>query len=593
MYLEKLELIDIGPIEHLNLQCQFSDDGNPKPVILVGTNGSGKSLAIAHVVNSLISAQGKIFEDSDVDTGKVYKLRHPHYIRHGATYSIGKLHFSDGFFVSEIQLAKPKSEYQDPQPEYSRWEEIQDAETSHYHTNFAERSPDLKNALNRASHLFFPPNRFEEPAWLNEQNLRNKVNYPELKFFTTHSNRPVVNYAPLRELQNWLLDLIYDSYAVESTQQNIGRGGPATEILNQIEGILRTLFGKSGQIRWRVGVRNRRKVGVSINGELITNNLFGLSTGQTALLDLFLTIVRDFDLSQRSMDYFGRIQGIVIVDEIDLHLHADLQHDVLPCLIRLFPGVQFILTTHAPLFLIGMEKVFTANGIQLVELPSGQEIEVERFSEFDAAFEYMKQSARFEENVKKRIKESQKPILYLEGDTDLDYINKAAEFLKKKELLDKFELVAAGGCPYLDKLWNTYRKKLADSIKQKWILLYDCDAKKSDENVKNLIRRGIPKQDHKICSGIENLFPDETIQRARNHSEAFVDVEGERTDFVGGVETPYPEQWKVNKDQKRNLCNWLTNCGQASDFSNFSLIFDILEEVLDTNGEQSKNHKMG
>ena len=310
------------------------------------------------------------------------------------------------------------------------------------------------------------------------------------------------------------------------------------------------MFHKQGQISWSLGPRSRRRIGISIDGELVTKNLFSLSTGQTVLLDLFLTIIRDFDLSQQSLDELGSFQGVVVVDEIDLHLHGDLQHDLLPSLIHLFPGVQFILTTHAPLFLIGMEKIFTANGLQLVELPSGQEIEVERFSEFDAAFEYMKQSARFEEDIEKKIKESQKPILYLEGDTDIAYIYKAAEFLKKEELLDKFELVAVDGFPYLDKLWNTYKRKLADSIKQKWILLYDCDTKKSNENVKNLIRRCTPKQNNKICSGIENLFPDETIQRARNHNAVFIDVEGERTDFVDGVGTTYPEKWKVNKASK-------------------------------------------
>ena len=589
MYLENLELINVGPIEHLNLHCQISDEGNPKPIILVGTNGSGKSFVISHIVNSLISAHGTIFEDSDVEKGKVYKIRSSKFVRYGETFSVGKVNYSSDFFVTEIQLIKPKSEFQDPKPDYSNWKQMPDHQISDFHSNFRKRRTELENALNNASHIFFPPNRFEEPAWLNELSLLNRVNYPELKNLVTHSNRPVVNYAPLRELQNWLLDLIYDCNVVEPTQQTIGHRAPATALLDQIENILTMLFRKPGQIEWSVGARNRRKIGVSIDGELMTENLFGLSTGQTALLDLFLTIIRDYDLSHQPLFQLSDIQGIVIVDEIDLHLHADLQHDVLPRLIQLFPGVQFILTTHAPLFLIGMEKVFTANGLQLVELPSGQEIEVERFSEFEAAFNHMKQSSRFEEDIKKRIEESKRHILYLEGDTDIDYINKAAELLKKKELLDKFELVAAGGCPYLNKLWNTYRRKLVDSIKKIWILLYDCDAKKSDENVKNLIRRGIPKQDHKICSGIENLFPNETIQRARNHNAAFIDVVGERTNIVGGVETPYPEQWKVNKDQKRNLCNWLTSCGQVNDYSNFSLIFDILEEVLDTNGEKSKN----
>ncbi len=43
------------------------------------------------------------------------------------------------------------------------------------------------------------------------------------------------------------------------------------------------------------------------------------------------------------------IQGIVIIDEIDLHLHPSLQQEVLLRLRKVFPNVQFIVTTHSPL----------------------------------------------------------------------------------------------------------------------------------------------------------------------------------------------------------------------------------------------------
>ena len=39
---------------------------------------------------------------------------------------------------------------------------------------------------------------------------------------------------------------------------------------------------------------------------------------------------------------------IVIIDEVDLHLHPRWQQTVLADLIRTFPGAQFIVTTHSP-----------------------------------------------------------------------------------------------------------------------------------------------------------------------------------------------------------------------------------------------------
>jgi predicted ATP-binding protein involved in virulence len=43
------------------------------------------------------------------------------------------------------------------------------------------------------------------------------------------------------------------------------------------------------------------------------------------------------------------MRGIVMVDEIDLHLHPEWQRSVVPTLAKALPNVQFILTTHSPL----------------------------------------------------------------------------------------------------------------------------------------------------------------------------------------------------------------------------------------------------
>jgi hypothetical protein len=43
------------------------------------------------------------------------------------------------------------------------------------------------------------------------------------------------------------------------------------------------------------------------------------------------------------------LSGIVMVDDIDLHLHPQWQREVVPRLARAFPKLQFILTTHSPL----------------------------------------------------------------------------------------------------------------------------------------------------------------------------------------------------------------------------------------------------
>lgn len=51
-----------------------------------------------------------------------------------------------------------------------------------------------------------------------------------------------------------------------------------------------------------------------------------------------------------------RTRGTVLIDEVDLHLHPTLQTSVLKGLRGAFPQIQFIVTTHAPMVMTGVES---------------------------------------------------------------------------------------------------------------------------------------------------------------------------------------------------------------------------------------------
>ena len=60
---------------------------------------------------------------------------------------------------------------------------------------------------------------------------------------------------------------------------------------------------------------------------------------------------------------FEQMSGVVLIDEIDLHLHPSLQRSLVPKLRRLLPNVQFIVTTHSPMVLAS----FDCNELVLLE----------------------------------------------------------------------------------------------------------------------------------------------------------------------------------------------------------------------------------
>lgn len=51
-----------------------------------------------------------------------------------------------------------------------------------------------------------------------------------------------------------------------------------------------------------------------------------------------------------------QITGIVLIDEIDLHLHPKWQWNVIDALQKNFAGVQFIIATHSPIVISASKK---------------------------------------------------------------------------------------------------------------------------------------------------------------------------------------------------------------------------------------------
>ena len=47
-------------------------------------------------------------------------------------------------------------------------------------------------------------------------------------------------------------------------------------------------------------------------------------------------------------------EGIVLIDEIETHLHLALQKVIMPLLTKVFPNIQFVITTHSPFVLNSM-----------------------------------------------------------------------------------------------------------------------------------------------------------------------------------------------------------------------------------------------
>ena len=64
---------------------------------------------------------------------------------------------------------------------------------------------------------------------------------------------------------------------------------------------------------------------------------------------MILRMERNWILNGKISSY--DIEGVALIDELETHLHIELQRKILPFLTSFFPRIQFIVTTHSPYIL--------------------------------------------------------------------------------------------------------------------------------------------------------------------------------------------------------------------------------------------------
>lgn len=98
----------------------------------------------------------------------------------------------------------------------------------------------------------------------------------------------------------------------------------------------------------------------------VSVNFRQASKGQQVYLALVADIARRMAYLNVNLDNLLHGQGIVLIDEVELHLHPSWQQGVIERLQKTFPNIQFIITTHSPQVLANVkaENIFiiTPNG---------------------------------------------------------------------------------------------------------------------------------------------------------------------------------------------------------------------------------------
>jgi predicted ATP-binding protein involved in virulence len=87
---------------------------------------------------------------------------------------------------------------------------------------------------------------------------------------------------------------------------------------------------------------------VNTNGKLF--KFTELSDGFAAIIDIISDMILKMQ-HENSLVRAYKKKGVVMIDEIETHLHLALQKNIMPILTTIFPNIQFIVTTHSPFVL--------------------------------------------------------------------------------------------------------------------------------------------------------------------------------------------------------------------------------------------------
>lgn len=594
MYLSEIYIESVGPLRRFSLEFPFGSDGLPKPVVLVGQNGSGKTTVLSVVADALFEGAAPHYTDVVSSSSGIsrnwFRVGGGSVITTGSPGACAILRFSHDntdFFFRERSGKLPVSELLERMPQSLRsamnWGD--DEATA---KDFMIPEKQAREIYHVGAHVFFPSSRAEIPHWLNIAsgaasafNLRPR--------FSNELSKPIYVERAFDKLKQWLFSVLLDSRVDFDLQINHANPGAGFQpvvrsgwkgahgskaVWDGMNSILRVVLNDAGVALGWTG-RTQTELVVHRQGVALNPSIDSLSAGQTGLMNVFGTLLRYGDSSGAGF----KVQGICLIDEVDAHTHVDLQHRALPALMKLFPKIQFIVTSHSPLFVLGVEKAYGTEGVVVLDMPTGTPIPAEAFAEFGNALAAMRDTVAFSDSMAVSTSAPGKLLVFMEGETDPLYMQAAAEVLNRANLTAAVEFQwigakqEAGGQAFntgksaLNTAFNLFRAKPA-LLQRAVLLLYDNDVSKELKSFDSLHVRSMPsnRDNDAVSNGIENLLPASSIPDVMYNEKTTKNPAGGKTIILSL--------------DKMRLCRHLClEKRDPADFEGFKAVLDMIAEI--------------
>jgi predicted ATPase len=482
---------------------------------------------------------------------------------------------------------------------------------------------------------YFPAYRYETPGYLNNP-YGIHLDFTKESSFVGYLPNPIEVITGLSQLANWIMDIVLDMNLYKQINTINGKFVDSTPerqvLLSSLNKIIsRTLQSKMQKGNCRFGIGKRYSGGARISimseathltgSEQIYPTIFNLSSGEAAIFCLFGEILRQADKNKTDLT-LQQITGIVLIDEVDKHLHITLQKDVLPLLFNLFPNVQFIVSSHSPFLNIGLAeksktrtKIIDLDNMGISTDPTTNQLYIEVYNMM------ISENDRFVEKydiLQKTINQDTRPLIITEGKSDVIHLKKAKEVLNIVDCdVVFYEINEDWGCSKLKLLLEQLSKV---EQRRKIIGIFDRDIdgvvrdiEKNEQLYKSYSNKvyafciPIPLgREHYTNISIEFYYTDDVLRKEKDGRRLFFDNEVihlfNKTDnkpVYQKLETPNSNKELSKKvfdedkicevtdwmHSKVNFANLVANNEEFAkdiDFSNFNLIFQKIKQIINS-----------
>ena len=174
MYIDKLYYHNVGPINRFSYQFRNNENESPVPLIIVGKNGSGKSILLSNIIDAFYEFATTAYENATIHktNGKYqfYKEISPNQIQIGQDYMISHIcmhqeskSFEYIFKSGDVSFDGFLEIYNNPIDANLNW-----GEESNFKKVTANEH-DVADIFEKDIICFLGPNRYMKPYWIGKE----------------------------------------------------------------------------------------------------------------------------------------------------------------------------------------------------------------------------------------------------------------------------------------------------------------------------------------------------------------------------------------------------------------------------------------